>query len=141
MIDWSVVRFEYENGSKPREIVKKHPDYDITPKQISNKAFAQGWKNPEEQIKIKAEKLSQNYDKEKARITKKSLKTIEEVLDDEEADIKSKLKAAELGIKISGLDTQKKEILGNIGVEKIFITPEEHKATLEHIKSVINDSN
>lgn len=38
-------------------------------------------------------------------------------------------------------DKQTNEIVGNIGVEKIYISPEEHKATLEHIKSVIEDGN
>lgn len=36
--------------------------------------------------------------------------------------------------------TDKQEISGNLEVQKIFVSPEMHKETLEHIKSVINDT-
>lgn len=35
--------------------------------------------------------------------------------------------------------TQKQEITGNLEIQKIFISPEEHDATLKHIEDVIND--
>lgn len=35
---------------------------------------------------------------------------------------------------------EKTELCGNVDVQKIYITPEEHKQTLEHIQNVINDS-
>lgn len=34
---------------------------------------------------------------------------------------------------------QTNEINGSLEVQKVFVSPELHKATLEHIKSVIND--
>lgn len=42
--------------------------------------------------------------------------------------------ADRLGDKVS-----KQEIIGNLGVEKIFVTPEEIKETDKHIEDVIND--
>lgn len=33
----------------------------------------------------------------------------------------------------------KQEVSGGLEVQKVFVTPEMHKATLEHIKQVIND--
>lgn len=36
-------------------------------------------------------------------------------------------------------DKQTNELIGKLGVEKIFITPQEHQETMEHIQSVIND--
>lgn len=36
-------------------------------------------------------------------------------------------------------DKQTNEILGSLGVEKIFVTPEEVKETDKHIEDVIND--
>lgn len=35
--------------------------------------------------------------------------------------------------------TDKQEISGNVGVQKIFITEQEHQETLKHIKDVINE--
>lgn len=38
-----------------------------------------------------------------------------------------------------GDDISKQEIIGNLGVEKIFVTPEEMKKVDNHIDDVIND--
>lgn len=35
--------------------------------------------------------------------------------------------------------TDKQEITGNIGVQKVFITEKEHKETLKHIEDTINE--
>ena len=38
-----------------------------------------------------------------------------------------------------GKESQTTELTGSVDVQKIFITPEEHNATIKHIKDVIND--
>lgn len=60
-------------------------------------------------------------------------------LGDYEPDLTNATKAVVAKMRLFGLDTQKQEITGNLDIQKIFISPEEHDATLKHIEDVIND--
>lgn len=54
-------------------------------------------------------------------------------------DLTNATKAVGLKMRLFGLDSQKQEISGNLEIQKIFISPEEHNETLKHIEDVIND--
>jgi hypothetical protein len=54
-------------------------------------------------------------------------------------DLTNMAKAIDGKMRLFGLDKNKTEISGSLDIQKIFITPEEHDATLKHIEDVIND--
>ena len=58
-----------------------------------------------------------------------------------EKAIRGDIRAVELIIKlIEEMPTDKKEILGTLDIQKVFISPDDHKQALEHIKTVIAES-
>jgi len=58
-----------------------------------------------------------------------------------EKAIRGDIRAVELIIKlIEEMPTDKKEILGTLDIQKVFVSPDDHKQALEHIKTVIAES-
>lgn len=130
---WTKIKAEYVQGVKPKELALK---YKIKAKSISNKANKEKWTIEKEKI---SENLSKNTEDRIKGLTNKAFNALEQVLDDENAEYKDKVAAAKAIIDVSGLKKDKKELTGDLNVQKVFVTPEMHQATLEHIKQVIND--
>lgn len=130
---WNKIKKEYLEGVTPKELALK---YKIKAKTISDKAYEENWK--EEKTKI-SENIRENTEERIKGLTNKAFDALEMVLDDTEAEYKDKVAAAKAIIDVSGLKKDKKELTGDLNVQKVFVTPEMHQATLEHIKQVIND--
>lgn len=130
---WNKIKKEYLEGVTPKELALK---YKIKAKSISNKANKEKWAIEKEKI---SENLSKNTEDRIKGLTNKAFDALEQVLDDENAEYKDKVAAAKAIIDVSGLKKDKKELTGDLNVQKVFVTPEMHQATLEHIKQVIND--
>lgn len=130
---WAKIKAEYLQGCTPKELAIK---YKIKAKKISDKAYDDNWK--EEKAKI-SENIRESTEDRIKGLTNKAFDALEQVLDDEKAENKDKVAAAKAIIDVSGLKKDKKELTGDLNVQKVFVTPEMHQATLEHIKQVIND--
>lgn len=134
---WVKIKAEYLQGATPKELAEK---YNLTAKQISDKANRNEW--VEEKSKIQ-EKVRENAESQVERITNLTLKRLEDVLMLEYIKTGDLIAAIGKGIEISGLKSSKQEITGANGaplVEKIrYITPEEQKEVKKHIKKMIGE--
>lgn len=130
---WNKIKKEYLEGAKPRDLALK---YKVKAKTISNTANKEKWTIEKGKI---SENLSKKIEDRIEGLTNKAFNALEQVLDDKNAEYKDKVSAAKAIIDVSGLKKDKKELTGDLNVQKVFVTPEMHQATLEHIKQVIND--
>lgn len=133
---WLKIKTEYLQGATPKELAEK---YNLSAKQVNNKASREKWANEKKEIRIKTHKNTQD---EIMRLAHKALDTLESVLEDEEAKCSDKVSACKALLDISGWKTSKQELTGKDGepleVKKIFITPEEQKEVKKHIQQMIN---
>lgn len=132
-VPWAKIKKEYLEGVTPRELALK---YKIKARKISDKAYEDKWKTEKKKI---SENIRENTEDRINNLTNKAFDALEQVLDDKEAEYKDKVAAAKAIIDVSGLKKDKKELTGDLNVQKVFVTPEMHQATLEHINQVIND--
>lgn len=130
---WTKIKAEYLSGVTPKELADK---YDLTAKQISDKANKDKW------VEVKAEiceKVRESTAEKISRITNLALDRLEEILSgsDLRPDFVSAIGKA---IDISGLKTSKREITGKDGqpfVLKEYILPEEVEKFQEHYKQTM----
>lgn len=136
-IPWGEIEKKYLIGVKPQDLAKK---YNIPCGTIRSHASRNGWCINKQQISNEVtQNVAQKLEDRLTNLTNKALTTCETVLDDPGAKYQDKLTASKIIIDCSGLKKDKKELSGNVGVQKVFVTPEMQEATLEHIKQVIND--
>lgn len=130
---WLKIKAEYLSGVTPKELGIK---YNLKPKQISDKANEERWVDEKSEI---SENLRVDVQNDINRQARKALGTLEEIIDDPETEKNVKVQACKAILDVSGLKRSTQEINGNVGVQKIFITPEEIKETDEHIDNVLNE--
>lgn len=136
MPDWTAIQIKYEQGVKPKELAK---EYDMTAKQISDKATKSKWQRPRVLQSQKVAKSRKNYEAIIDRITKKALNVVEEVLEDEEAKKSDKLKAADLAFKVGGLNEQNVNVNGNVSeIQFKKITKEELVEAMTFTNNFLN---
>ncbi len=133
---WVKIKAEYLQGAFPKELAKK---YNITAKQISDKANKEKWVNEKSKI---CEKVRENVESQVGRITNLALERLESVLKCKEIRNNDLIAAIGKALEISGLKSSKQEITGKDGApltEKvIYVTPEEQNEVKEHIRQTIN---
>lgn len=124
-------------GIVPRELAKK---YNLDVKVIQDKIGRDKWAPQKAQIRMKAQ---ENVQEKINALTDKSLRTLEEIIDNEEAKHSDKIQAAKAILDVSGLKTQKQEITGAngepLGVIKEYILPEEIKEIENHVNGVLGE--
>ena len=130
---WTKIKAEYLSGVTPKELADK---YDLTAKQISDKANKDKWVEGKAEI---CEKVRESTAEKISRITNLALDRLEEILSgsDLRPDFVSAIGKA---IDISGLKTSKREITGKDGqpfVLKEYILPEEVEKFQEHYKQTM----
>ena len=120
MTDWAKIQIEYEQGAKPKELAEK---YNMTPKQISNRANRYGWVEKKVEISEKnVEKSRKRYDEEIDKLLSKSFVVLNEIINDDEAKYSDKINAVKCVIDISGLKKDNQELnVTNSSIEVKFI--------------------
>lgn len=133
---WLKIKAEYLQGVSPKELAQ---NYNITAKQIHNKANRDKWTAERESIE---EKTREDVKEKIKDLTNLALEALVEVINDPECENRDKVSASKAILDISGLKSSKQEITGKDGeplaVKKIFITPEDLKEVDKHIDSLIN---
>lgn len=128
-MDWTAIQIEYESGAKPQKLAEK---YNCTAKEISNKAYQNGWKiNKEKLDKKKIEKSRKNREEKIARNATKAIDIIKKVMDNENAKDSDRLKAADMALALAGLNVQKQETNVNIQPYK--------EVSKEKLKEIYNE--
>lgn len=136
-IPWKEIEEKYLIGIQPQDLAQ---EYNVSCSTIRSHACKQKWSVNKQQISNQVlQSVTQNLEARVTNLANKALTTCETVLDDPGAKYQDKLTASKIIIDCSGLKKDKKELSGNVGVQKVFVTPEMQEATLEHIKQVIND--
>lgn len=130
---WTKIKAEYLQGCTPKELALK---YKIKAKSISDKATKEKWTLEKSQICVN---LLQNTEDRIKDLAQKALNTLEDVILNPDATDKDKVSAAKAILDVSGLKKDKHEMSGGVEVQRIFVTPEMHEATMKHIQEVIND--
>ena len=127
IVDWTAVQIEYEQGATPKELAER---YNLTPKQISDKAYANGWiENKKEQQSAKVEKSRKKYEKEINQLLDSSFRVLGEIIDNEEAKDSDRISAIRSVIDISGLKTENQEF---------SFAAETQEAFIEHLRNFKN---
>lgn len=133
---WVQIKAEYLQGAFPKELAAK---YNITAKQISDKANKEKWVAAKAEI---CEKVREKAESQLDRITNLALERLEEVLTMDLIKTNDLIAAIGKAIEISGLKSSKQEITGKDGaplVEKVrYVTPKEYKEVKKHIQEMIN---
>ena len=135
-IAWVKLKAEYLQGVTPKELGEK---YGLTAKQISDKANKENWVAEKARI---CEKVRENTEEKIDRITSIALRRLEDVLLSDEVRPSDLVNAIGKAFDISGLKSSKQEITGSNGaplVQQTYLTPEECKAAINHIKDFINN--
>lgn len=135
-IAWVKIKSEYLQGVTPKELGEK---YGLTAKQISDKANKEKW--VAEKAKM-CEKVRENTQERIERITNIALIRLEDVLLNDEVRPSDLVNAIGKAFDVSGLKSSKQEITGKDGaplVQQTYLTPEECKAAINHIKDFINN--
>ena len=130
---WTKIKAEYLQGGTPKKLALK---YKIKAKTISDKAYEDNWKEEKTKISENIREISEDRIND---LTKKALNTLEDVILNPDAMDKDKVSAAKAILDVSGLKKDKHEMSGGVEVQRIFVTPEMHEATMKHIQEVIND--
>lgn len=105
---WTKIKAEYLEGCTPKELAEK---YKIKAKTISEKACKENW--TKEKTKI-YKNLQEKLEDKIKNLTQKALKTLEEIMDNPDAENKDKVSASKAILDVSGLKTQKQEITGDL---------------------------
>lgn len=100
---WLQVKAEYLNGVTPKEIGKK---YGVTAKQVSDKAYQEGWMNDKAKM---LENVRKNTEKKIESLTILALKTLEEIIKEPYTDHSVKVSACRSVLDVSGLKSSKVE--------------------------------
>lgn len=135
-IAWLEIKAEYLAGVTPKDLAVK---YNVPSKTIREKASKENWVDEKAIIFNNLQQSTQNRIDS---LTKKAFNALETVLDDTEADYKDKVSAARAILDVSGLKSSKQELTGKDGaplVQQTYLTPEECKAAINHIKDFINN--
>lgn len=134
---WVQIKAEYLQGAFPKELAAK---YNITAKQISDKANKEKWVAAKAEI---CEKVREKAESQVDRITNLALERLEEVLTMDLIKTNDLIAAIGKAIEISGLKSSKQEITGKDGaplaVKKVFITPEKIKLMDKIVDDAINE--
>lgn len=132
---WNKIKAEYLQGGTPKELAQK---YNITAKQVSDKASKEKWVNEKALI---CENILENTKNKISNLTNLALEALETVINDPYCKNADKVSASKAILDISGLKSSKQEITGANGepfaIKKIFISPEEKEAVDEHIDELL----
>lgn len=135
-IAWVKVKKDYLEGVTPQELSEK---YKIEIKKIYKKIENEKWAPELSEIKGNVGNMVQ---KRIARVTNLALDRLEDVLSDDEVKTSDLVNAIGKAFDISGLKSSKQELTGKDGaplVQQTYLTPEECKAAINHIKDFINN--
>lgn len=134
---WTEIKAEYLKGIAPKELAKK---YKIKAERIHTKANKDGWTAEKNSIYENLRDETEAYIK---RLTQKALNTLEEVMNDTEADNKDRVSASKAILDVSGLKSSNLGITGKDGapltVQKEIVLPEEIKDFEEHYKKFLGE--
>lgn len=132
-IPWNKVKKEYLEGVTPKALATK---YKTTSKKIRDKASKEDWVDDKTAI---SDNVLLRVEDRITGLTNLALDTLEDVIKAPETEKNIKVQACRAILDISGLKSSKQEINGNVGIQKVFITPDEVKETDEHIDNVLNE--
>lgn len=132
---WNKIKTDYLSGVPPRELAIK---YKIKAKTIQDKAGHENWTTQKSSI---CKKIQENVTDRITKLTSLAFQNLELILNDDMAKYSDKIQAAKAILDVSGLKTQKQEITGAegeaLGIQKVFILPNEIKQMDEHIKGAL----
>lgn len=133
---WTMIKAEYLQGVTPLELAEK---YNVKAKTIHEKASKENWTAEKTRI---LKDLQETVKEKINKYTNNAIEVLNNVINDREAKNADKVAAAKAILDISGLKSSKQEITGKdgepIGVQRVYITPEEKAATDSHIDGVID---
>ena len=130
---WFDIKTDYLNGVEPKAIAEKYQFESIST--LYNAIDNRGWNKEKTEIHENIRNDVENAIREGAN---ESIKYLREVVNNPEEKTLDRISAAKGLLSVSGLEKSEKKITGNIGLEKIFITPDEAKETNNHIDKFIN---
>ena len=123
---WTKIKAEYLQGATPKELAKK---YNLTAKQITNKANRDKWVSEKEIIQNKTRESIQSKIE---KLSNNALEVLSEVMSHPDTEDKDKVSAARAILDVSGLKSVKQEIKGVNGFN-IVVADKKHKEMLEDL--------
>lgn len=133
---WVDIKAEYLQGVTPKDLAKK---YKVSDKTVREKASREGWVRAKTMIYNNLQYTVQEKIKD---LTNNAIEVLCSIMNSVSARDTDKVSACKAILDISGLKSSKQEITGKdgepIGIQKVYITPEEKAATDSHIDGVID---
>ena len=131
---WADIKAEYLHGVTPKDLAEK---YGIKAKTIHEKASKESWVAEKTSI---CKNVQESVEDEIREGAKDSIRYLRKVVNNPSEKTLDRISAAKGLLSVSGLEKSEKKITGNLGLEKVFITPKEVKETDSHIDDFIEDA-
>ena len=127
---WEEIKAAYLLGATPLELSKKFLQFNLTPKQITEKASKGKWA---QEKAIMGNKIAKNLNENIERLTTLALDNLERLLDDKNVKDSDKIAAIGRVIDISGLKSVKQEVTNKNKGFTVVVASQEDKELIERI--------